>query len=394
MISQLSASSKLLFLAAEIPPVGYRIFWILPTSSSPQVPNSPDWTLENECLRVIINPDTGDLSSVFDKIHQREILTGAGNQLQAFEDSGQYWDAWNINPNYTQYPLPPTQLKSIQWIEQGIVESRIRVVRQLGASEFCQDYILQAGSPMLKIASTVNWQENQVMVKAAFPLNVEADFATYEIPCGAIRRPTQPQTPAQQAKWEVPALRWADLTGKTEKDTYGVSLLNDCKYGYDSQPHQLRLTLLRSPNWPDPEADRGLHQFTYALYPHAHSWESANTVKRGYELNIPLQVIINPLITQNQLTPTVPNTSAEVRFLDLSAENLILMAFKPSEDHPQQFILRCYECHGKIAELSLQSDLRLSLGNEVDLLEFNSSGQQNLIIQPGKIATFQVNREQ
>ncbi len=391
IISQLSESSQLLFLAAEIPPVGYRIFWISPTFPTPQLPISPDWILENGFLRVTVNADTGDLSSVFDKTQQREILSGAGNQLQAFQDSGQYWDAWNIDPHYAQHPLPPTKLKSIQWLEQGLVQSRVRVVRQLGKSEFCQDYILQAGSPLLKIASTVNWQENQVMVKAAFPLNIEADFATYEIPCGAIRRPTKPQTPAEQAKWEVPALRWADLTGETEANIYGVSLLNDCKYGYDSKQNQLRLTLLRSPNWPDPETDRGFHEFTYALYSHAGSWETAHTVKRGYELNIPLQVIINPLTTQPGTHPTALSNSTEVSFLNLTAENLILMAFKQSEDNPQQFILRCYECHGEIAELSLESDLGLYLGNEADLLEFNSSEQQNLTIQPKKIATFQVN---
>ncbi|WP_414549324.1 alpha-mannosidase [Anabaena sp. CCY 0017] len=390
-ISQLSESSKLLFLAAEIPPVGYCIFWISPSSPTFPLPISPDWILENQFLRVTVNADTGDLASVFDKTHEREVLTGAGNQLQAFQDKGQYWDAWNIDPNYAQHPLPPTKLKSIQWLEQGLVQSRVRVVRQLGESEFCQDYILQAGSPILKIASTVNWQENQVMVKAAFPLNIAADFATYEIPCGAIRRPTQPQTPAEQAKWEVPALRWADLTEETEPDIYGVSLLNDCKYGYDSKPNQLRLTLLRSPNWPDPETDRGLHEFTYALYPHAGSWESAHTVKRGYELNIPLQVIIHPPTTQPGTHPTKFSSSEGVSFLNLTAKNLILMAFKQSEDNPQQFILRCYECHGEIAELSLQSDLGLYLGNEADLLEFNASEQQNLIIQPKKIVTFQVN---
>jgi len=401
LVSQLSEPSTLLFLATEIPPVGYRIFWLSP--SSPSSPSSPpllpDWILENEFLRIVIDPDTGDLSSVFDKNYQREILSGAGNQLQAFKDSGQYWDAWNIDPNYAQHPLPSTNLQYIQWLEQGPVQSRVRVVRQLGESEFCQDYILQAGSPLLKIATTVNWQENQVLVKAAFPLHIEADFATYEIPCGAIRRPTKPQTPAEQAKWEVPALRWADLTVEdTQKNTaipncYGVSLLNDCKYGYDSKPNQLRLTLLRSPNWPDSEADRGFHEFTYTLYPHAGSWESAHTVRRGYELNIPLQVILNPLNAPQPLRSL--STIKGVSFLNLSPENLILMALKPSEDDPQQLILRCYECHGETAELSLQSDLGLNLGDTVDLLERSStaefsSGQQILTIQPWKIASFKV----
>ena len=414
MASQLSEPSTLLFLATEIPPVGYRIFWLSPSSpSSP--PLLPDWILENEFLRVVIDPDTGDLSSVFDKTYQREVLSGAGNQLQAFKDSGQYWDAWNIDPNYAQHPLPSTNLLSIQWLEQGPVQSRVRVVRQLGESEFCQDYILQAGSPLLKIATTVNWQENHVLVKAAFPLNVEADFATYEIPCGAIRRPTKsfgyavacggkpsrsadsPQTPTEQAKWEVPALRWADLTAETQEGIHGVSLLNDCKYGYDSKPNQLRLTLLRSSNWPDSEADKGFHEFTYTLYPHAGSWESAHTVRRGYELNIPLQVILNP-VNENPLENPPLSTGKDglgVSFLDLSSENLILMALKPSEDDPEQLILRCYECHGETAELSWQSDLGLNLGDTVDLLEGSSttefsSQQQILTIEPWKIASFKV----
>jgi alpha-mannosidase len=389
--SQLTEASTLLFLANDIPPVGYRVFWLHP-SSSPSSPSSlpaKDWVLENEFLRVVVHHETGDLSSIFDKTYQREVLSGAGNQLQAFQDSGQYWDAWNIDPNYAQHPLPPTQLKSIEWLETGSVQNRVRVVRQLGESEFTQDYILPTHSPILKIATTVNWQERQVLVKAAFPLNLEADFATYEIPCGAIRRPTQPITPEQKAKWEVPALRWADLTDAQTQ--YGVSLLNDCKYGYDSQPHQLRLTLLRSPNWPDPEADRGFHEFTYALYPHGDSWESAHTVRRGYELNLPLQVMaLTPKQQGNKLLSPVGS------LLDLSAENLILMAFKQAEDDPQQWILRCYECHGETANLQLQSDLGLSLGESVDLLERSlptpqfSSKQQIFTILPWKISSFKV----
>jgi alpha-mannosidase len=396
IISQFTEPSTIVFLAEDIPSVGYRLFWLSPTSPIfPTSPTSLDYVLENEHLRVIVDPDTGDLSSIYDKTHQREILSGAGNQLQAFKDSGQYWDAWNIDPNYSQHPLPATNLKSIQWLEQGPVQNRLRAVRQLGESEFCQDYILQVGSPQLKIASKVNWQEKQVLVKAAFPLNLKADFATYEIPCGAIRRPTQPQNPQDKAKWEVPALRWADLTAETDEGIYGVSLLNDCKYGYDSQPQILRLTLLRSPTWPDPEADTGIHEFTYTVYPHADSWESAHTVQKGYELNIPLQVILNPLPNSQLLTSHYPpNMRDRVSFVNLTAENLVLMAIKPSEDDQQQLILRFYESHGVNTELSLQSDLNLTLGTQVDLLERPtsqfSSGQQISTIEPWKIGTFKI----
>ncbi len=401
VLSQVEEGATLLFLAADIPSVGYRLFWLcleevhteteecsqLRRNQQPTLPTA--MVLENELLRVSVDVKTGDLGSIFDKVHEREVLHEAGgNQLQAFQDRGQYWDAWNIDPNYTQHPLPPTQLKSIQWIG-GPVQQRVRVVRQLGQSEFCQDYILQTGASVLKIATSVDWQERQTLVKVAFPLNLEADYATYEIPCGAIQRPTQPKTPEEQAKWEVPALRWADLT----QNEYGVSLLNDSKYGYDCQPNQLRLTLLRSPNWPDPDADRGLHEFTYAIYPHGGSWQSAHTVRRGYELNLPLQVIC-PSIDASDKDASDNTLPAVGRLLDLSGENLIVMAFKQSEDDPHQWILRCYECHGDPGELSLRSDLPLSVAHTVDLLELSvpspPSGERSFRIEPWKIVSFAV----
>ena len=379
ILSQSCENATLLFFAT-VPSIGYSIFWLSPSSHQPKI-FPTNWILENEYLQIQVNPETGDLTSVFDKTQQREIISGAGNQIQAFTDSGQYWDAWNIDPNYNTKPLPATQLKLIQWQEYGEIHQRLRVVRQLGKSEFCQDYILELGSRLLQIANTVNWQENQVLVKTAFPLNLQAEFATYEIPCGAIRRTINPQTPAEQAKWEVPALRWADLTTDTEAGKYGVSLLNDCKYGYDAQPNQLRLTLLRSSNWPDSQADRGIHEFTYSLYPHLGSWEAAETVKRGYELNVPLQVLVNPANYQSNL-----HGCQSKSFLDLSADNLILMAFKPSEDDLEKFIIRFYECHGKTANLSFKSEV-LSLGEPVDLLENCIKSEEN--IQPWKIVTFQ-----
>jgi alpha-mannosidase len=357
----------LLFLASAIPSVGYRLFWLRQSDELVQSGHYPeDFVLENASLRVVVDPSTGDLSSIFDKINQREVLSGPGSQLQFFQDSGQYWDAWNIDPDYAQHPLPPAELKTIQWLACGPLQSRLRVVRQFNQSQFCQDYVLEAGSALLKIENSVDWQERQVLVKVAFPLTVQASYATYEIPCGAIQRSTQPNSrlePREAAKWEVPALHWADLSHLAERE-YGVSLLNDCKYGYDAQPNQLRLTLLRSPNWPDPNADGGVHQFTYAVYPHRGSWQMAETPRRGYELNQPLQIWLAqpPQLKLGQLPPVG-------RLIDLQANSLILMAFKQAEANPNQWILRCYECHGETALLDLQSDRNLAIHQPVDLLE-------------------------
>ncbi|MBE9226428.1 alpha-mannosidase [Phormidium sp. LEGE 05292] len=412
---------RLIFVAHDLPSVGYRGFWLCPRQAemldlplvegeNPAESNrtanhtiyivaknelvssndnfgAKDWVLENEFLRVEVSGETGNLGRVFDKVNQREVLGEAeGNQLQAFQDSGQYWDAWNIAHNYEKNPLPPAELESIEWVEKGEIRQRLRVIRKIGKSEFVQDYVLSVRSPILKISSKIDWQERQVLVKAAFPLNVTAEKATYEIACGAIQRRTKPQEPRETAKWEVPALRWADLT----EDEYGVSLLNDCKYGYDSQPNQLRLTLLRSPNWPDPEADKGEHEFTYALYPHKGNWQTAQTVRRGYELNLPLKVMLLNLPKEN-LNPTLP---AVGRLLDLTDENLILMAFKQAEGNSNQWVMRCYECHGETAELKLQSDL-VEIVRSIDLLERQidspekSSAGETWKIAPGKIASFE-----
>ncbi|SKB14632.1 conserved hypothetical protein [Planktothrix sp. PCC 11201] len=404
-----SENPQLLFLAKNVPGLGYQVYWLgrkqaetleisqkYPYIGTP-IPNSTESiaeknevvkyyqlepkniSFENDILRVIVDRETGNLEQVFDLIHQRNILKpGQGNQLQAFEDSGQYWDGWNINPNYQQYPLDLPQLQSIEWIESGPIVWRLRIVKRLNQSEFCQDYILEQDSPLLKIETTVNWQERHTLIKVAFPLTITADFASYEIPCGVIQRPTNPQTDQEKAKWEVPAIHWADIS----TPDYGISLLNDSKYGYDAQPDQLRLTLLRGSTWPDPEADLGWHQFSYTIYPHGGDWKQAKTVQKGYEFNRPLQVKVYP--------PRPSTTNLESfggqSFLELGSDHLILMAFKQSETNSQHWILRCYECEGESTMLELQNNLGLTIDYSVNLLE--QPQETTAFISPWKIVSF------
>jgi alpha-mannosidase len=394
-------TAVLLFEAMDVPPLGYQVYWLCPSpqlnaetgatptlsvNSIPELREPPNhWILENHFLQVEVSPVTGDLLRVCDRLRHRDVLSGPGNQLQFFRDRGQYWDAWNIDPDYADQGLPGAALHSIQWISWGPIQQRLRVIRGMGQSRFCQDYVLNRASPVLRIETQVDWQDRQVLVKAAFPLAVTAGKATYEIPAGAIVRPTLPNPelePKEQAKWEVPALHWADLTqdGDQAEQIYGVSLLNDCKYGYDAQPNQLRLTLLRSPNWPDPECDRGFHQFTYALYPHPGSWQAARTTHRGYELNRPLRVVM-PKGTAGNSRPLPLQQS----FGHWSAENVILMALKRSEDEPHQWILRCYECHGEAAQIEVQNSLNLEVRGAVDVLERSLTASMTEKIGPWKI---------
>jgi alpha-mannosidase len=393
------SSGRILFLAADLPSVGYKFFWLLPYFLIGQDPdtrqqrwrnlqtrNAEGFMFENQFVKVTIDCNTGDIASIWDKINQREVLASTGaNQLQAFQDGGQYWDAWNIDPKYTEKPLPPSQLKSIYWIEQNQLRQAITVIRELAGCDFTQDYILDTHSPILRIETSVDWQAEHVLIKANFPLNLAADISTSETACGAIERPTRPGTTAEQAKWELPMHRWIDLTDSSGE--YGVSILNDCKYGYDAGTNYLRLTLLRSSSWPDPTADRGYHAFTYAIYPHSGTWQAAQTVRKGLELNSPLQVLQLAPRSKTDVNRDLATTSS---LIDLEADNLILMAFKPSENLDQSWVLRCYECHGVEGEIKLTGDLDLQIDRVVNLLEEVQSEAIDSTIKPWQIKSFGV----
>ncbi|MCY6492177.1 alpha-mannosidase [Leptolyngbya sp. GGD] len=384
-------SYEITFLAKDIPGIGYRCFWLCPLETEaeilPELPKSS--ILENQFLRVTVNLETGNLDSIFDKQNQREILSEPGNQLQAFQDEGQYWDAWNIDPKYSDYALSSPKLIEVKLGETHLsngcyrplraFRSQISVTRQIGESTFEQIYILGQDSPFLEIHNFVDWRERHVLVKAAFPLNIESSSATYEIAAGAIDRTTIPQTKAEKAKWEVSALSWADLSD----ENYGVSILSESKHGYDCTSNQIRLTLLRGSEFPDPEADLGYCEFSYAIYPHAGNWKEAQTVRKAAEFCNPMQAIVLDKIPENGTLPPVHS------FLDLGADNLILSSLKQSEDNRGEYILRCYECHGEPAELNLKGDFEIV--ESVDLLErpINTPNK----IEPWQIRSYRIRRK-
>ncbi|MBW4464944.1 MAG: alpha-mannosidase [Pegethrix bostrychoides GSE-TBD4-15B] len=384
---------QIFFRAENIPAIGYRCFWLLPRSSGNPVPPVPSsgFALENTRLRVTVDPATGNLSGLFDKLYRRDLLSASSNQLQAFRDQGQYWDAWNIDPKYAQFPLPASQLTQIFYEDKGSLTTRIRVIRKIGQSTFNQLYVLDQGSEILKIETQVDWRERHVLVKAAFNFNINANFASYEIPCGVIQRPTRPQTEAEKAKWEVSALRWADLSDTASNDSYGISILSDYKQGYDAKPAQIRLSLLRGSEWPDPNSDLGQHQFTYALYPHDRNWKAAQTPRRGYEVNQPLRVLtLDPATLRRVGSASLPPVG---NFLSLPS-NFMLSAFKPAEDGTNQWILRGYESQGMGTTLNWQNGLGTTLkpmlspsATRLNLLE-QASTEQSGAIQPWQIATY------
>ncbi|MFH7243996.1 MAG: alpha-mannosidase [Spirulina sp.] len=399
-----SVHPTVLVAVSGIPSVGYRVIWLKPMESDLPTPDSrlptpPSWTLENQHLRATLNPETGEIASLIHKATGTETFRAAGNQLQAFKDAGQYWDAWNIAPDYQDHPLEGWQLVSMAWLEDGPCRQVIRIVKTFNQSTFVQDYVLDTTSPYLTIRTEVDWQETQVLVKVAFPLTVSAPQATYEIPFGAIQRSTNPQTPEDKAKWEVPALRWADIsqiqgtesqstenpstenqdtghqeTGHQETENQvgesrGVSILTDYKHGFDATPNQLRLTLLKAPLWPDPTADRGRQTFTYAIYPHAGSWQAAKTVQQARNLNIPVRPWFQDQGRTVNKPPEGQRISGIGSFLSFGETTWVLSAFKLAEESDQPLILRGYESAGVAGTFTLGGRLGLEVVARVNGLE-------------------------
>ncbi|MEB3229523.1 MAG: glycoside hydrolase family 38 C-terminal domain-containing protein, partial [Leptolyngbyaceae bacterium] len=364
------SNPHLLIQTPTIPGVGYQQIWLTPVvertkneergtkgqdiqnSTLKPPPLSNSLTLQNATLQVTIDAETGEIQQIYDQVNGRSLLCAPGNQLLAFQDSGEYWDAWNIAPNYLEHPLPPAQLVSIAWIADGPVEQRLRVVRRLGRSTFSQDYVLEGHSALLRIETVVDWCDRHTVVKAAFPLTFSADAVTYDMPAGAIQRPTRPTTPEEKAQWEVPGLGWADLTATdSTENNYGFSILSDYKHGYSATPHELRLTLLRGPMWPEVDADRGTHRFCYAIYPHAGDWQAAQTVHQSYGLRHPLRAVSvgQPLLSQ----PRPDGLPHQATLLNIAGEQFILRSLKQSETDPQRWVIRGYECHGTAGRLPI-----------------------------------------
>jgi alpha-mannosidase len=242
----------------------------------------------------------------------------------------------------------PSKLRKIEVVENGPVRTVVRVTRDylkpgvkkdfptedFPSSFFTQDIILYDSLDRVDFKTDVDWWEDHTMLKVAFPLTVHDTVATYEIPYGSITRSTQNRTTWEQARVEVPAQRWGDLT----QGAFGVSLLNRSKYGYDIKGNVIRLSLLRSPKWPDPTADRGKHSIEYALLPHDGPVLESNVIHEGYEYNNPLIGIIT-----SAHKAELPQSFSFVR---LEPSNMILTDVKKAEESGA-WIIQWYDASGK-----------------------------------------------
>ncbi len=234
---------------------------------------------------------------------------------------------------------------------------RIRFKWKISNSFIEQDLVLYHHSGRLDFETKVSWHENHKLLKVAFPVHVQTSKAIFEIPFGVVERATHSNTSWEKAQFEVCGHRFADVS----EGNYGVSLLNDCKYGYDVKGSQLRLSLLRAPKWPDPNADQGNHLFTYSLLPHQGTWNSANVVRSGYELN--------HSVTSIQVDAHKGTLPARHSFIELNATHAILDTVKRSEKD-EGVTMRFYESSGGQEAMEVKlSQTAFQQATETNLLE-------------------------
>ncbi|WP_105617838.1 alpha-mannosidase [Vallitalea okinawensis] len=377
---------RITFYADNIPAKGYKAFPIKdiqPKESEMVVTTSH---LENKFFDIQLD-ENANITSLYDKRVQRQVLKEGyrANVIQAFEDKPIHYDAWDINIYYQEKMWEVNDVESIKVVEEGPLKGTLEIKKTFVDSTITQLMTIYRDIDRIDFETTVDWKEKQVLLKAAFPVDIHAEKATYDIQFGNVERPTHWNTSWDTAKFEVCGHKWADLS----EDAYGVSLLNDCKYGHDIKDGVMRLTLLKSATSPNEDADREVHHFTYSIYPHTGNWKKAKTVEMGYRLNCPVYTTV--------IDKQEGDLPKELSFVSIDQENVIMEVVKQAEES-NEVILRVYECYNRRTKAKINFFKEIKAVYECDLEERHEmnelvvkSGVFEFDIKPYEIKTFKLN---
>ncbi len=366
-------------VAASAPPLGYRALHVTTPARSTAAPATQPPAhasdlhitrdmLENRFLRLRLD-ERGHIASLYDKRANREVMAPGevGNRLLAFEDRPLDFPAWDINLYYQDKPYPVDDVTSWQVVETGPLRGGVELVRRYGASTITQRILLHADVPRIDFPTQIDWHEQHTLLKAAFPVSVHSPRATYDVQWGNVEHPTHWNTSWDWARFENCAHKWVDLS----EGDYGVSLLNDSKYGYDVKGHTLRLTLLKSATWPDPAADQGRHEFAYALLPHLGDWRAGETVRHAYLFNMPAtaRVVSGRQAGFEQLRASgdelLPSAAA---FVTSDRPGLVIETVKAAENG-DGIIVRLYEAYNTRGAATLTFARPILFAEETNMLE-------------------------
>ncbi|UOQ45585.1 alpha-mannosidase [Halobacillus salinarum] len=322
--------------------------------------------------------EKGQLTALVDLQNDRSVLAEGkkGNVFQVFEDKPMRFDAWDIDIYYQQKQKEIDALQSVEVIESGSIRSVIEFVWNYHHSTIKQNMIVYAKNRRIDFETYVDWHEREQLLKTSFPVDIRSTEATYDIQYGNVKRPTHWNTSWDYARFESVGHQWADLS----ETGYGVSLLNNCKYGHDIKDNVMRLTLLKSALNPDIEQDQGEHWFTYSLLPHKDGWKEADTVQEAWALN-------NPLTCRE-------GQSLSSSLFHVNSGHVWIDAVKKAEDE-DEIIVRMHEFTGARSNVEVTSDYHITSWQECNLMERPvdsepSQGAFHFEIKPYEIRTFRV----
>ena len=378
------SGDEVLFVAT-VPPMGYRTYYLADGGTKAES-LIKDSKLENEHLRVEVDQNSGTISSMYDKVNHRYVFKKeeqtatrpeASNLLQVLYEVPHGMSAWIIGEISRVENL--VRNASAEFAEDGPIRATVKTTHKLSNSTITQYISLYSGIPRLDFRTFIDWKETSdkktdaPMLKTSFTPMLKRSKATFEIPFGYIQRPSDGR--------EVPALRWVDLSD----GEYGVSLLNDSKYGFDVKGNTIRITLVRTSYSPDTRPDYGKHEILYSIYPHKGDWKEAQTFRRGYEVNHPLESIT----VTNSSGGSLPETKS---FIQLKPENVVISCVKSAEDS-DDIIIRIYDATGEGAQAELTLGLEAERASEVDMMEKEiaqlelENGKIKMSVKPFEIKT-------
>ncbi|MDD2971553.1 MAG: alpha-mannosidase [Lachnospiraceae bacterium] len=373
-----------IFMAANVPSKGYRTYEITEGDRAESALKVTTKCMENAYVTVTF-AENGQISSIYDKGEGREILKPGqnGNVLMTYEDRPHNYDAWDVNNYYTEKSWEITQLDAMEVIEEGPVRATVKITRTYLDSTIEQYISLTNEDSEIVIRNEIDWKEKKIFMKALFPVDIHTDEASYEIQYGNVKRKTHYNTSWDFAKFEVCMHKWMDLS----EDDYGVSMINDCKFGCSAHDGVIGLSMLKSATYPNPEADKEHHSFVFSIYPHKGDWKRADTISKAYTMNNPLTAIV-----KQKAGGELPGQYSAV---SVDAPNVIIEVVKEAEDG-KEMIIRLYEAYNRRTNVKMTFSTEINTIEECNMLEEKErelpceGTDVSFIIKPYEIKTFKV----
>ena len=339
----------------KIPALGWKVI-PLDFNKQRKVTVTDDSIIENDFYRIKVESD-GTISSFIDKPNNRQIVAPGKrfNEFKVFEDLPFRYQNWELNEYYKEKSWELGKIVSISTVYDGS-RAGLRIERAYLKSSFVQKIWLYSTIERVDFETEMDWHEHHQLVKTYFPINVRANKARYDIQFGNVERNTHQNTSWDVAKFEVCAHKWADISD----GNYGVSLMNDCKYGHSCDGSTLSLSIVKCSTYPNPEADIGKHYFIYSIMPHLGDFKT-KTIDAAYALNQPFESL---KLTKN----TKGTLSCEYSFINISEYNAVIESVKPSEDC-NALIVRIYESHDISNEIAVNFGFKPKKVYLCDMLE-------------------------